>query len=73
MWTDEDGFVYISGKNFGGEWVINGSVVDFTNWDESYPSSTGNNKCIAQNSEATYRWKDVSCDETLHHICEVVP
>lgn len=71
-WINAVGFVFISGQKFNNEWKINNSIAIFTYWDVSYPSNIASNRCIAQNLDPNYRWRDVSCDQKLHYLCEVI-
>ncbi|XP_048742476.1 uncharacterized protein LOC125655972 isoform X2 [Ostrea edulis] len=72
-WINAVGFVFISGQKFNNEWKINNSIAIFTYWDVSYPSNIASNRCIAQNLDPNYRWRDVSCDQKSHYLCELEP
>merc|ERR1711915_232117 len=52
-----------------GSWLwLSGAPWSYTNWQDGEPNQNGNEDCTAINSDAQYKWMDLSCDSANHGV-----
>ena len=48
-----------------------GSLAEFTAWDEDEPDERDDHDCVLMRAYTTWKWSDYKCGSTATFICEL--